>query len=115
MAVLPGPYSLLCRMLTERRLPKLKLVNSQIDNQEYENGCKTILDYYREQITEDEISYFVSRGEVINRGYDSAEGDIKILSESGEVNDVYKISDMLSAKAFSQITKKYFLCTANFI
>ncbi|PKP00020.1 MAG: phosphohydrolase [Bacteroidetes bacterium HGW-Bacteroidetes-8] len=106
--------SLLCKMLTERRLPKLKLVNSQIDNQEYEKGCKTTLEYFKNEITEDEISYFVSRGEVINRGYDSAEGEIEILCENGEVNDVYKISDMLSAKAFSQITKKYFLCTANF-
>ena len=107
--------SLLCRMLTERRLPKLKLVNTQIDQLEYANGCRTILDHFKNSIEEDEISYFVSSGEVINRGYDSAEGDIKILSESGEVNDVYKISDMLSAKAFSQITKKYFLCIANFI
>ncbi len=106
--------SLLCKMLTERKLPKLKLVNSHIDNQEYEKGCKTTLEHFKNEITEDEISYFVSRGEIINRGYDSAEGEIEILCENGEVNDVYKISDLLSAKAFSQITKKYFLCTANF-
>jgi len=106
--------SLLCRMLTERRLPKLKLLNSPIENPEYEKGCKTIRDHFKNVISEEELSYFICTGEVINRGYDSAEGEIEILSENGEVNDVYYISDMLSAKAFSQITKKYFLCTANF-
>jgi hypothetical protein len=101
-------------MLTERRLPKLKLLNSPIENLEYEKGCKTIRDHFKNEISEEELSYYICTGEVINRGYDSAEGEIEILSENGEVNDVYKISDMLSAKAFSQITKKYFLCTSNF-
>ncbi|NTV19581.1 MAG: hypothetical protein HGA83_09150, partial [Bacteroidales bacterium] len=57
------------------------------------------------------IKYFVKTGEVQNRGYDINEEDIKILSKSGEINDIFNISDMISAKAFSQITKKYFLCT----
>jgi hypothetical protein len=49
---------------------------------------------------------------VINSGYDTQGEDIGILSKDGSVNSIHEISDMLSAKAFFQITKKYFLCTA---
>jgi hypothetical protein len=54
----------------------------------------------------------ISYGEVQNKGYDSVSEEIKILTKLGAVHDIYDISDMLSAKAFSQITKKYFLCTS---
>jgi hypothetical protein len=55
---------------------------------------------------------YISRGEVENKGYDSVSEEIKILDKTGKISDIYNISDMLSARAFSQITKKYFLCTS---
>ena len=62
-------------------------------------------------LSQREASYFVKTGEVQNKGYDRGEENIRILSKGGDEGDIYEISDMLSAKAFSQITKKYFLCT----
>lgn len=116
--------SMLCRMLTERRLPKLKLLNEPVTESvilEQKEFVKSSLRHLMvnsntepsEDYMNETVSYFTGSGSVINRGYDSEEGEIKIISSEGEVNDVYKISDMLSARAFSQITKKYFLCTAN--
>ncbi len=89
--------SSLCKMITVRDLPKIKISDREFGKEELD-GLKYDL---------------IFTGEIYNKGYDSDEGEIGILSKDGMVRDVYKISDMLSARAFSQITKKYFLCTAN--
>ncbi|MDP3397589.1 MAG: HD domain-containing protein [Bacteroidales bacterium] len=108
--------SLLCKMLTERKLPKLILSVEPIGEAQFSDACDIFHDEFRQIFgslpTDDVISYFVNMGEVLNKGYDSAEGEIKIINKEGTTNDVYTISDMLSAKAFSQITKKHFLCRA---
>ena len=87
--------SSLCRDLTMRRLPKIVLSSEPVD---YEGS--------------DGSGYLVRSGEVLNSGYDIKGEYIGILSKDGIVRNIYDISDMLSAKAFSQVTKKYFLCTA---
>lgn len=82
------------KMLVTRNLPQVVLAETPFDKE----SCKTEL--------------FISCGEVENKGYDSVSEEIKILTKQGTLYDIYEISDMLSAKAFSQITKKYFLCTS---
>ena len=101
--------SMLCRMLTERRLPKLEITPSPVSETAYRKALARVTECMPDICTDD-ISYFVQRGEIANKGYDSSTGEITIVSKEGVAGDVYKISDMLSAKAFSQITKKYFLC-----
>ena len=101
--------SLLCKMLTERKLPRITLSTVPFDDKAVEEAVlKTVAETGTDTPA---VKYFVKTGEVQNRGYDINEEDIKILSKSGEINDIFNISDMISAKAFSQITKKYFLCT----
>ena len=97
--------SLLCRMLTERRLPRMQIENLPVDG-EYEKAITSF-----EGVPED-AGYFIRKGELLNKGYDSKAGEILIISKEGVAGDVYDVSDMLSAKAFSEITKKYFLCIA---
>lgn len=87
--------SSLCRDLTMRRLPKIVLSSEPV---EYEGS--------------DGSGYLVRSGEVVNSGYDIKGEYIGILSKDGIVRNIYDISDMLSARAFSQVTKKYFLCIA---
>lgn len=87
--------SLLSRNLSMRRLPKI-ILSSEPINPELCSG-------------ED---YLVQCGEVVNEGYNIEGEFIGIMSKDGKVKNIYDISDMLSAKAFSQVTKKYFLCTA---
>lgn len=88
--------SSLCRDLTMRKLPKIVLSSEPID-------C---------ELSNNTGYHLVRSGEVVNSGYDIKGEYIGILSKDGIVRNIYDISDMLSARAFSQITKKYFLCTA---
>ena len=108
--------SLLCKMLTERKLPKLILSVEPVDENHFSDARSIFRDEFRQtymsDISDEDLCYFVNKGEVLNKGYDSAEGEIKIINKDGITSDVYTISDMLSAKAFSQITKKHFLCRA---
>lgn len=101
--------SILCRMLVERRLPAILLSKDPFDGITFEDKIRELID--RGGLSEREARYFVKTGEVQNRGYDREEENIQILLKIGTTGDIYEISDMLSAKAFSQITKKYFLCT----
>jgi len=87
--------SILCRNLSMRRLPRIILSSVPIESDQCGKN-----------------NYFVQCGEVVNSGYDIKGEYIGILSKDGTVRNIYDISDMLSAKAFSQVTKKYFLCTA---
>ena len=97
--------SLLCRMLTERRLPKMRMQNSPVE-EEYEEAIKLF------DGNAGDVDYFIRCGELVNKGYDSQAGEIVIISKDGVAGDVYEVSDMLSARAFSEVTKKYFLCIA---
>lgn len=100
----------LCKMLTSRRLPKITLSREpflpEVIEQERMDACS------RWQCEMDEVGYYVQSSAVANKGYDSDNEEIRIYSKSGTSDNIFDISDMLSAKAFSQITKKYFLCTA---
>jgi len=98
--------SLLCKMFTERKLPKMQICNTPADS-EYEEAMA------RFGGSADEAAYFIRKGELLNKGYDSKAGEILIISKDGVAEDIYDVSDMLSAKAFSEITKKYFLCIAD--
>lgn len=88
--------SSLCRDLTMRRLPKIVLSSEPVD---YEGS--------------DGSGYLVRSGEVLNSGYDIKGEYIGILSKDGIVRNIYDISDMLSAKAFSQVTKNTFFAQPN--
>jgi len=102
--------SLLCKMLTTRNLPRIVMSSVPFEPIEIEKEKQKVIS--RNIGCGIDIDYFVQTGDVVNSGYDSREEDIKILSKDGSVQNIYDISDMLSAKAFSQITKKYFLCTS---
>ena len=97
-------------MLTSRRLPKITLSREpflpEVIEQERMEACS------RWQCEMDEVGYYVQSSAVANKGYDSDNEEIRIYSKNGTSDNIFDISDMLSAKAFSQITKKYFLCTA---
>lgn len=82
------------KMLINRNLPKIELSDFPFGEES------------------ESIKGFIKRGVVENKGYDARSEEIMILDKLGNISDIYDISDMLSAKAFSQITKKYFLCTS---
>ncbi len=95
----------------ERNLPRLVMSENYPSDLIYEKVTEEIRGHCLD-LGIDDISYFIERGVVENKGYDQSQGEILIMSKDGGLADIYQVSDMLSVKAFSQITKKYFLCTA---
>ncbi|MDR1023793.1 MAG: HD domain-containing protein [Prevotellaceae bacterium] len=100
--------SLLCQMLTERRLPRVEVrseefTSGQID--ELRQKTARLLD-----VSEDEAAYFTQASVLTNRAYSPAGDPIKFLQHNGELRDIYEASDMLNATAFRHETTKHFLC-----
>ena len=97
----------LSRNMCERRLPKVEFSNGPL-SEEKTLEMKSAYAKMKKCSMED-IDYYFSTGTVENKGYNSEEA-ILILNKDGSTGNIYEISDMLSAKAFSCITKKYFIC-----
>ena len=57
-----------------------------------------------------QTDFFVQHKTVVNRGYNLDEDEIKIFYHNGSVKDIHEVSELLSARPFSQVTKKWFLC-----
>ncbi len=97
----------LSKSIMHRNLPKVEMSSSPVNMDYYDMICRKMLESGK--YGEENLNYYVFRGVVENKGYDSDE-EIRILNKDGSTDNIYDISDMLSAEAFSRITKKYFLC-----
>jgi HD superfamily phosphohydrolase len=98
----------LCRMMVARRLFKIE-VSAQPFDETYIEEIKTRVQQHF-SYTPEALPYFVVNDTIINKGYDDRTAKIQIRYSNSELRDIYDVSDMLSAQAFSGITKKYFLC-----
>ncbi len=100
--------SQLCCMLVARRLPKVE-ISDQPFTGEYIEAVKQRV---QSQIpdTPGAMDYFVVSSYMVNKGYDDNNEKINIRYGESQLRDIHEASDMLSAQAFSGVTKKYFLC-----
>lgn len=96
-------------MFLTRNLFKIQLVNHPF-SPEAISRLKASLQS-RLSISEQELRYFFSAGEISNYGY-LAEDKILILTKNGEVIDVAMAADLPNIKAMSKIVKKYYACHA---
>jgi HD superfamily phosphohydrolase len=100
--------SLLCQMLTARKLPKVEIRSKKF--------ARKRIDELRQKAAQllglsvDEAARFAQASALINRAYSPTGDPIKLLQSSGELRDIYEASDMLSATAFRRETTKHFLC-----
>lgn len=93
--------------LCSRRLPKVEITSEPTGDEKFE---ELVSEYASKKgISKRDAEYFIMRGVIENKGYDMGEA-INILEKDGSIRNIYDISDMLSAEAFSTITKKHFLC-----
>lgn len=104
--------SLLCRMLIERRLPKIELLDSAPTKEQFEEEERLFLEKVS-WASKVESSYFITSGEILNSSYDSEDEEILIVSKGGELLPIDQLSDLLSASAFLKVTKKGFICRVN--
>ncbi|MDR0668275.1 MAG: HD domain-containing protein [Prevotellaceae bacterium] len=98
----------LCTMLVARRLFKVELSPTPFA----EGYVDALKQRTRPFIppTPEALPYFVVSDCIVNKGYDEETGKIQIRFGKAELRDVYDVSDMLGAQAFSGVTKKYFVC-----
>lgn len=99
--------SMLCRMLRDRKLPKVEISNEPFDKDRIEQMKKGVVQELG--IGVEDAGYFITSDTLVNKAYSLTGDVIKVLHNNEKVEDIYEASDMLGATAFSHDTTKYFL------
>ncbi|MEJ0101831.1 MAG: HD domain-containing protein [Bacteroidota bacterium] len=100
--------SLLCQLLVDRKLLKIKLQNDpfpgSIINEKKQEAIKRL------DIPGTEVDYFVFTGETSNTTYNLADENINILFKDGTVKDISAIDNALIHRQLNSTIKKYYIC-----
>ncbi len=100
--------STLSKMLVNRNLYKAILQKHDFNKSEISAIKNDIKKKYN--LTDKEISYFVSEGTIWNKTYSYDNENIRILLKSKEIIDITKASDMLNLSFLSKKDRKYYVC-----
>ena len=100
--------SFLCKNLLNRTLPKVILSNEPIDGN-FIASIKTDLKL-NGNLSDEEISFIVSKGSISNAAYVSKGQSINIKTKKGTIVDVAQASELPNIKAISKIVTKHYLC-----
>ncbi|MEM9076228.1 MAG: HD domain-containing protein [Bacteroidota bacterium] len=105
-----GDYvlSTLCKMILNRSLLHIKMKNNPISDFKFQEKLQLIMETHN--LSQENASYFVFRGEVANKAYHDSYQTIEILKKNGKVTHLLKESDQLSLKALSKKVTKYYIC-----
>ena len=103
--------SLLCRLLVERRLLKVKLQAEPINQAFIETTRDKICS--RLNVTLEESNYFIFDGEAVNTTYDPSEERIQILFKDGSVKDISRVDNALIHHTLASPMKKNYICYLN--
>jgi len=102
----------LSEKLINRRLFKVEMQKKPFNKQyikEIENESVS-----RYGLSNENIKYFVVKGELSNNTYSYNNENINIKLKSGEIVDILDASDILNMSALSKKDKKYYLCYPKF-
>ncbi len=100
--------SRLSQMVINRRLLKVKMKNSPIDDLNFRKHFNSFKE--SNSISEEEASYFVFKGKIENTAYNRDNQPISILRKNGKLVDVTKASDHLNLSTMSKKVTKYYIC-----
>ena len=99
--------STLSKMLVNRNLPKTILQKKPFTENEITN-IKTSINKTL-NLSQNEISYFVTHGTLSNKAYSYTNEKINIKLKNGTVNDIQNVSDMLNVPVLSKSDEKHYL------
>lgn len=99
--------STICRDLLNRNLFKIKISNKPIEEALISSLKQALID---KGIPSEQLSYFLTEGDVSNKGYVRGDETIYICTKNKEVVDIADASDLPTIKALSNIVKKYYVC-----
>lgn len=103
--------SSLCRMLINRKLLKVRLQGSPIDDSWKQSIRSQLL--ADSGLKEAELDYFAFSGETSNTTYDPVEERIQVLFKDGTVRDISEVDNALIQHNLSRPLKKYYFCYLN--
>ncbi len=104
--------SLLCRLLVERRLLKVKLQAEPFDTALVNEKRKEVME--KLDVSEKESVYFVFTGVASNTTYDPKDERINILFKDGTVKDISKVDNALIHPQLGITVKKHYFCYYRF-
>jgi len=100
--------SLLCRLLIDRNLLKVKLQNEPFPEAAIAEKKAEVMKYLA--ISEKEAGYFAFTGEASNTTYTLNDENINILFKDGSVKDISLIDNALIHRHLNSTIKKYYIC-----
>lgn len=101
------PLSLMCKMLTDRNLPKIKVSEEHISDKEIDK--QKAIASKRLNISVQEADYFIHTGTLSNKTY-SSEGDaLKIGLKDGSLKDLSETSEIYNVSWDNKPQVKYFI------
>ncbi|MGO4921139.1 HD domain-containing protein [Maribacter spongiicola] len=98
----------LCEMIINRKLLHIKVKKEPITDSKFLMQLNKVKIQYN--LTDEDASYFVFKGELMNKAYDRQYQTINILRKNGKITDVAKLSDHLNLNALSKTVTKYYIC-----
>ncbi len=99
--------STICKDLLNRNLFKIKISNQPIEQTLISSLKQALID---KGIPNNQLSYFITEGDVSNKGYIRGDETIYICTKNKQVVDIADASDLPTIKALSNIVKKYYVC-----
>jgi HD superfamily phosphohydrolase len=99
---------MLCKMLIERKLFKIKLKNKAFNPEKIKkikNKTKIYLD-----LNEEDLNYFVFTGTTSNQAYNYDYQKIMIVFKNGKTKEISQVSDQLNLKTLAQPVVKHYIC-----
>ncbi len=99
--------STLCKKLKNRDLSRIEIRAEPFPDEYYEAIRQSVREIY--SLQDNEIDYLLHAGTISNYAYSSADDQIQILYNDGELKDITTASDMLDIAVLSKTVKKYFL------
>jgi len=103
--------SVLCRMLVDRQLLKVKLQAAPFSDQFIADA--RALAAQQTGLSLEETAYFVFSGEASNTTYDPTEEKINILFKDGSIRDISEVDNALIQHNLSRPVKKHYFCYLN--
>jgi uncharacterized protein len=100
--------SILCNMILDRNLFRIKLSSSPISRALADLAKKKIRQHYG--LLQKDASYLFAHGTVSNEAYVAEGQHIQVLLKNGNVIDLTSASDLPQIGAMSKAVKKNFLC-----
>lgn len=99
--------SAICKDLLNRNLFKIKISNQPIEQTLISSLKQALID---KGIPNNQLGYFITEGDVSNKGYIRGDETIYICTKNKQVVDIADASDLPTIKALSNIVKKYYVC-----